>query len=82
MTSNEALDIACKAIVLAMMVRWLFPIDIHFRWVFSAAVVGMMAHRGMFTTAHPVSSLPVSDLFLATGVVLAFVGVTQVIRKY
>lgn len=75
------LEIASKAILLTLFLRWISPIDLPFRWVFVIGVIGLLVDHGTISTAASASPIPMPDLFLITGVVLAFVGVVQILRS-
>lgn len=81
MDIRDVLDVACTGAVLAVVVRWLFRLDLELHWAVCIGAVGLLLEPWITLHLGPrVSSGSVTELAVGTVIAIAFLGIAQVMR--
>lgn len=83
MDFRDFLDIAGSGAILAVVVRWLFRLDVELHWAVCIGTASLLLEPWLSLHFGPhVPGRTVTDLVMGTVLVMAFLGVAQVMRDH
>jgi hypothetical protein len=81
MDLRDVLDVACAGAMLAVVLRWLFRLDLELHWAVCIGAVSLLLEPWITLHLGPhVSGSSVSELVMGTVVAMALLGIAQVLR--
>lgn len=82
MDLRDVLDIVCTGATLAVVVRWLFRLDLELHWAVCIGAVGLLLEPWITLHLGPhVSVSSMSELAMGTVVAMAFLGIAQALHS-
>jgi hypothetical protein len=81
MTLHEVLEIGCLGALIAVVIRWLFQLDVSLIWAVSIGAVSLLVQPWINPGFAQLTSPPgATEMAIGAGLSLAFLGVVQLIR--
>lgn len=81
MDLRDVLDVACTGAMLAVVLRWLFRLDVELHWAVCIGAVSLLLEPWLTLHLGPhVSASSMSELAMGTVVAMAFLGIAQVFQ--
>ncbi len=83
MTAHDILDITSQGAMLAVVVRWLFHLDVELHWAVCISAASLLLQPWLSLHFGPlvaVNALP--DVLMGAAVALALIGIAQVLSSH